>query len=55
MEKVVVKPTWQLAWGLCWRMFLIQLGIMGIIFGFMFAVLGTAIWAWLGTMPTVPY
>jgi len=26
-EKVEVKPTWKLAWGLLWRMFLIWLGI----------------------------
>ncbi len=24
-EKVIVKPTWGLAWGLMWRMFLIGL------------------------------
>jgi len=38
MDKVVVKPTWQLAWGLVWRMILITLGIYAIIFGIMFAV-----------------
>ena len=54
MEKVVVKPTWQLAWGLVWRIFLISLGIYAIIFGIMFAVLGTAILAWLRSMPTMP-
>ena len=27
MDKVEVKPTWQLAWGLWWRIFLIGLGI----------------------------
>jgi hypothetical protein len=27
-----VKPTWKLAWGLWWRMFLISLGI-GVIIG----------------------
>jgi len=26
-EKVEVKPTWKLAWGLWWKMFLITLGI----------------------------
>ena len=26
-----VKPTWKLAWGLWWRMFLISLGIGAII------------------------
>jgi hypothetical protein len=28
-----VKPTWKLAWGLWWRMFLIGLGISAIIVG----------------------
>ena len=55
MEKVVVKPTWQLAWGLAWRTVLIVLGIEAIIIGIMFGVLGTALWAWLTTMPTMPY
>ena len=54
MEKVVVKPTWQLASGLAWRIFFICLGIYAIIFGIMFAVLGAAIWAWLTSMPTMP-
>lgn len=30
-EKVEVKPTWKLAWGLFWKMFLIGLGIMAVI------------------------
>jgi hypothetical protein len=51
MEKVVVKPTWQLAWGLVWRCFLIWLGISAIIWGIMFAVVGAAIFGWLGCMP----
>ena len=51
MEKVVVKPTWQLAWGLTWRYFLIWLGISAIIWGIMFAVVGPAIFGWLGCMP----
>ena len=38
MDKVVVKPTWQLAWGLVWRMILISLGIYAIIIGVLFAV-----------------
>ena len=36
-EKVEVKPTWRLAWGLWWRMLLIGLGItvvIGVIFYF---------------------
>ena len=55
MDKVVVKPTWQLTWGLWWRMFLINLGIIGVILGITFAVVGTAIWAWLQSVPTIPY
>ena len=55
MDKVVVKPTWQLAWGLFWRTGLITLGIYAIIFGIMFAVIGTALWAWLQSVPTMPY
>ena len=31
-----VKPTWKLAWGLWWRMFLISLGIGVIIWGILF-------------------
>ena len=38
MDKVVVKPTWQLAWGLWWRTLLINMGIMAIIIGILFAV-----------------
>jgi len=30
-EKVEVKPTWKLAWGLWWKMFLITLGIWVVI------------------------
>ena len=37
-EKVTVKPTWGLAWGLWWRMLLINIGIVAIIIGIMFAV-----------------
>ena len=37
-EKVTVKPTWQLAWGLWWRTLLINLGIVAAIIGIMFAV-----------------
>jgi len=47
MEKVVVKPTWQLAWGLWWRMFFINLGIIAVIIGITFAVLGAAFWGLL--------
>jgi hypothetical protein len=30
-EKVEVKPTWKLAWGLLWRMALIWIGIWVVI------------------------
>jgi hypothetical protein len=33
-----VKPTWRLAWGLWWRMFLIRLGIGAIITLILFLV-----------------
>jgi hypothetical protein len=33
-----VRPTWRLAWGLWWRMFLITLGIAAIIWLVLFAV-----------------
>lgn len=33
-----VRPTWRLAWGLWWRMFLITLGIAAIISGVLFAL-----------------
>ena len=38
MDKVTVKPTWALAWGLAWRTFLIWLGIGAIITGISIAV-----------------
>jgi len=50
MEKVVVKPTWQLAWGLSWRILLICLGIEAIVFGIIYAVFGPAIFALLRSM-----
>ncbi len=37
-EKVTVKPTWGLAWGLWWRMLLINIGIVAVIIGIMFAI-----------------
>jgi len=43
MEKVTVKPTWALAWGLFWRMALITLGIYAIIFGIMFTIFGVTL------------
>lgn len=33
-----IRPTWRLAWGLWWRMFLITLGIVVIISSILFAV-----------------
>jgi hypothetical protein len=44
-EKVQVKPTWGLAWGLWWKMMLITIGVyvvIGLILWFVFlaAVLG---------------
>ena len=51
MEKVEVKPTWQLAWGLSWRIFLICLGIEAIVFGIIYAVLGPAFFSLLLGIP----
>jgi hypothetical protein len=44
-----VRPTWRLAWGLWWRMFLITLGIVVIIWAILFAlgVTITNVLAWL--------
>jgi len=42
-----VKPTWRLAWGLWWRMFLITLGIVVIIASILFAVGVTTFLPWL--------
>ncbi len=55
MEKVVVKPTWQLAWGLFWRFFLISLGIYAIIFAILFAIGAAFIMPWLEGMWMPPY
>ncbi|MDY7018603.1 MAG: hypothetical protein SU899_00790 [Chloroflexota bacterium] len=33
-----IRPTWKLAWGLWWRMFLISLGISVVVGGIMFLV-----------------
>ena len=48
MEQVDVKPTWVLAWGLFWRMTLITLGIYGVVFGILFAIVGAALISYLG-------
>jgi len=37
-EQVEIKPTWRLAWGLFWRMFLMALGAYGILFLIMLAI-----------------
>jgi hypothetical protein len=37
-----VKPTWRLAWGLWWRMFLISLGA-SVIIGLILALVGIAL------------
>jgi hypothetical protein len=42
-----VKPTWKLAWGLWWRMFLISLGI-GVIIG---AIMFILFWAGVICVP----
>ncbi len=55
MEKVEVKPTWRLAWGLFWKMGFIAWGIYAIIFGIMFAMLGPVLFALLRGMYTPAY
>jgi len=40
-----VKPTWKLAWGLWWRMFLISLGISAIV-GAILVLVGLASAPW---------
>jgi hypothetical protein len=40
-----VRPTWRLAWGLWWRMFLISLGI-SVIIGGIIALVGLARIPW---------
>jgi len=41
-----VKPTWRLAWGLWWRMFLISLGIL-VIIGAILTAVGLSLIPWL--------
>jgi hypothetical protein len=41
-----VRPTWKLAWGLWWRMFLISLGIAVIISVILFAIGVTTFAPW---------
>jgi hypothetical protein len=42
-----VRPTWKLAWGLWWRMFLISLGIGLILWVILAVVTGMSIIPWL--------
>jgi len=42
-----VRPTWKLAWGLWWRMFLITLGIAVIVMAIVAAVTGLSFCPWL--------
>ena len=41
-----VRPTWRLAWGLWWRMFLISLGI-GVIITLILVLVGVSLIPWL--------
>lgn len=40
-----VRPTWRLAWGLWWRMFLISLGVFAVI-SLILLALGVALIPW---------
>lgn len=42
-----VRPTWKLAWGLWWRMFLISLGIGLIIAAIVAVATGLSIIPWM--------
>jgi len=44
-----VKPTWKLAWGLWWRMFLIGLGVSAVVGVLMYLV------AWTLMLRFVPW
>jgi hypothetical protein len=41
-----VRPTWKLAWGMWWRMFLITLGIAVIVVAIIAVVTGLSIIPW---------
>ena len=43
MDKVTVKPTWGLAWGMWWRLLLINLAFIAIIVGVAFGI-GMLFW-----------
>jgi len=45
-----VKPTWKLAWGLWWRMFLISLGI-GAIITLILVLVGVSLIPWGELIP----
>ena len=56
MDENEVRPTWKLAWGLWWRMFLISLGISVIIGGILFVLflLGVVCIPWEFCLPWLP-
>jgi len=41
-----VKPTWRLAWGLWWRMFLIGLGV-SVVIGLILSLVGISLIGYL--------
>ena len=44
-----IKPTWKLAWGLWWRIFLITLGVYAVIGGILWLIvllLGVSLITW---------
>ena len=48
-----VRPTWRLAWGLWWRMFLISLGIC-VIIGVILALVGVVCIPWESYALVIP-
>jgi hypothetical protein len=40
-----IKPTWKLAWGLWWRMFLVSLGISAVV-GLIVFLVGISLIPW---------
>jgi len=42
MDKVDVKVSWGLVWAFWWRMMLISLGVWGVIYLILFAIIGVA-------------
>jgi len=49
-DQVQVKPTWRLAWGLFWRMFLIYLGISVVVGGIFYFTVWALIVPWITTL-----